>query len=281
MRKTSMFQNDDLLGCDTAPKEGKIVSIKKWLIDNGNDEDLAEKLAVKKATSGAPRKRYAPLKDGTFAIAKIVLTKKQVKVNYLDPETFEEKTRIDMVPDLRESKGARWIDARFVLEGRYANRWIPHRFMLSGASKSTRQLVSETKDNLVCINAGAGYDMKRPLSACDGQRVPILIGQHERHGDGKLANFVRHILCAHPIHPTHGLYEEFAKKRKVAMMPDPDRPIMDGKKIVGYVQRRWIDFPGWHLYPHSSLYGVLVNRIHTFDAKAQKSTQRALKKMEK
>ena len=226
MRKSSLFKSDDLAGSQTAADAGM---------------------------NAAPKKqRYAPLKDGTRAIAIIVFARDG-----------------SGNPVIRESKGARWIDARFVLEGRYNNRWIPHRFMLAGSSESTKALVRKTADFRSCIFSCHGLPADTQLSKAETLRIPVMIGIENRHGDGKPQNFIRFVMSACPQHPTYHEYEAFAKTKTVKMQPNP---ITGGK-------RRWIDFPGWNLFPFTQLAETLQKRIDSYKDRSTKNTERALERM--
>lgn len=226
MRKSSLFTSDDLDGMKTAADAGMEAPPKK--------------------------SRYAPLKDGTRAIARIIFAKDA-----------------SGAPVIRESKGAKWIDARFVLEGRYNNRWIPHRFMLSGSSEATQNLVRKTADFRSCIFSCHAIDPKSPLSKAEGIRIPVMIGIEKRHGDNKTQNFIRYVMSANPQHPTYFEYEAFAKTKTVKLHPNAET----GKK------RRWIDFPGWNLYPFTQLAETLQKRINNYNDRADKNTNRAIERM--
>ncbi len=226
MRKTSLFKSDDLAGSKSAAEAGMECERKK--------------------------PRYAPLKEGTRAIATITFAKDATGA-----------------PMIRESKGARWIDGRFILEGRYNNRWIPHRFMLSGSSESTKAIVRKTNDFRRCIFSCHNIPADAPLSKVEGLRIPIMLGIENRHGDGKPQNFVRFVMSACPQHPTYSEYEAFAKTKTVKLAPNP---ATGGK-------RRWIDFPGWNLFPFTQLAETLQRRIDTYEDRADKNTKRAIERM--
>lgn len=260
MRKTSLFKNDDLAPAETKAERFRRIKAETEAALQNLDPDKAEKIAAKHA-SKEKKLRYAPLKDGTRAIGRLVLDKKAIAKDADGNAIF--------AYDVRESNGARWIDGKFILEGKYNRRWIKMRFMLSGKSNQTRDLVKATRRSIRAICLCHQMSEKSPLSHLDELRVPLIIGQGPRHGDGKIANYISAILSPDPMDRNYHLYEEFAKSRKVILMPDSC-----GNK------RRWIDFPGWHFFPFTPLYQTLKERIDTYHQRVSKNAQRALSKME-
>ena len=259
MRKTSFFKAEDLAPPET--KADRFERIKKSLKESLDvDPDKAEEIASK-AAAAEKKSRYAPLKQGTRAIARL----KFDQVERLDPETGKKH----FVHDVREKNGARWIDAKFILEGRYNNRWIKMRFMLKGNGYQTNKLMAETKRNVAKIKDCHDIPADARLSALDGLRVPVVLGVCPRHGDNKPVNYIDAILCPNPRDAHYAEYEAFAKTRKVKLLPDE-----------GGNMRRWIDFPGWNLYPFTPLFMTLKERIDTYHDRVKASAERALKKME-
>jgi hypothetical protein len=249
MRKSSLFKGEDLEHCTFNPSPN-VVSftdaqraraperLQHWMDPNVNPS--------------GKRSRYAPLKAGTRAIAKIKLARHP-----------------DGSPNIRESKGARWIDVKFVLEGRYNNRWIVTRFMLAGKSDSCLRERQRTWRLVEAINACHGRDRKSPVSAMEGLRVPVVLSLVNRHGDEKEVNAIGDVLSPNPAHSSHPAYAEFAKTRQVKMVPDP----VTGRK------RKWIDFPGWPLHPFSSVAQLLQKRLDTYDERQEAAAERAAARM--
>lgn len=259
MRKSSLFQSTDLDHCHGV-QAPNVVSF--------SEAQRARMTEAQKHASyvGAPPKksRYAPLKDGTYAIATIKLARQKTEV----PGELGS-------PMLRESKGARWIDATFVLEGRYNNRRIQHRFMLAAKSEFTKLEVAKTRRMLDAIFACHGIASGTGLSAIEGLRVPVELFQYDRHGDEKTVNGV-HVLCPIPGHPSSIAYEKFGRTRQVKMVDDVAR-LSDGTERK--FKKKWIDFPGWQLHPFTSLAQLLQKRLDTHEERVERNVERAVEKL--
>lgn len=255
MRKSSLFQATDLEGCDYNPSPN-VVSFSE--AQKARAPAHLQHWMSGHVSAPVKKKRWDPLKDGTCAIARIKL-KRDAAGN----------------PMLRESKGARWIDAEFILEGRYNNRRIIQRFMLSAKSDHVRNEVAKTRRILEAIFACHAIPAGTGLSAIDGLRVPVELFQYERHGDDKTVNGAR-VLCPIPGHATSITYEKFGRTRKVALI-DEEITLPSGHKKI--IQKRWIDYPGWQLYPFTALAKVLQRRLDTFEERLEKNVERAVTKL--
>lgn len=264
MRKSSLFKNEDLEESERNKPDynRKIMIMSQGLSLADGDEEKTRKLIEKKINQKPKKKRYSPLKDNTRAIAKIVLNTK-IEGTDLNGDPIR-------IFDIRESNGAKWIDAKFILEGKYNNRWVMHRFMIVGRSSPTKKLVAQTREIIKEIFSCYGIEKDAPLRKINELRVPVIIGEGPRHGDNIISNYIKIVLSPNPNNKNYSEYERFAKSRSVKLLYDEQ---LKNKK-------RWIDIPGWNLYPFTDLFLTLKNKINNFDTDSQKRINRAINKME-
>ena len=272
MRKDGLFTNDQLPR-ERAPEASNVISF--------TDAQLARMTPAERAQAakGAPprKPRWGLIPDNHMAIAKIKLARRPKKVDQDGNVVEVEDEDGDFL--IRESFGARWIDIRFVLEGRYNNRFIFDRLMLQWSSEGAKAAGRETfklirdirstreHEPQVAWSKEGGIEMPFDI---EGMRVPVAIWSAPRHGDGKLVNRVR-VLSPIPSHPTSTQYEALGRKRKVKETVDLDT---GRDKLV-------IDMPGWDLYPYSDLGKLYCKRLGEFHDQRIKASLRAIEKMKR
>jgi len=260
VRKANLFDHEQIPRQRRKADESNVLQFKPDALDDD------QKAAVAAGTAAQKRKRYDLMADHE-CIATVILRRARRPDGTGGGFKLEDGTL-----ELVTSKGAMWIDARLVLEGKHRNRWVHPRFMFQGASSTALKAVQETREQVRRAKSYADDDLNGipdVLAMLDGLRVAVAVRQepHWQHGD--LVNTASIISCQPGTDSWH-LYEKIARRRKVEKVKDAD-----GQESL------LIDMPGWDRFPFSPIAKLYQDRLAEYNARRQRNSIRAVEKMER
>lgn len=258
MRKANLFGQEQLPRQRRKADEANVLAFKRDALDDDQKAAVAAGTAVKK------RKRFDLMAEHE-CIATIILRRARKADGTGGGFKLEDGTL-----ELVTSKGAMWIDARLVLEGKHRNRWVHIRLMFKAASSTAMKAVEETRQQVRRAKSYADSDLGSitdVLTMLDGLRVAVAVKQEKHWQHGDLVNTATIISCQ-PGTDTWHLYEKIARRRKVEEKIGPD-----GREGL------LIDMPGWDRFPFSPIASLYSSRLAEYDERRQRNSIRAVENM--